>query len=136
MRHNKGFSLIELMMVVIIISVLVTIALPNYARSVERAKCAQAMGTIKSLRNALGSWYTAHGEYTGADATTLGNEVYATFQDNDDWEYAIAVSAATYEITATRQRGPHSESPNLVVDEMGNFDTIDSNYPYTNPGNW
>lgn len=133
MFKRNGFSLIELMMVVIIIGILVTIAIPNYSRSVERAKCAQAMGTLKSLRNAMGSWYVSTGEYTGADEATLGNEVHATFEDNADWTYSFTVGVSDYTLTATRVKGPHI-GLTIEVTELGDFSS--SSYPYDDAGNW
>lgn len=134
MLRNKGFSLVELMIVVVVIGILVTIAIPNYARSVERAKCAQAMGTVKSMRNAMGSWFAATGEFTGADPTVLGNEAHASFANNNDWSFAVVSAAATtYQISATRSAGPWS-GQQILVNEMGDYTA--STYPFTNAGGW
>lgn len=42
MKHKKGFTLIEMLVAVLIITVLLTIALPDYFRAVERARMAEA----------------------------------------------------------------------------------------------
>ncbi len=50
---KSGFTLIEVLTVVLIIGVLTSIALPNYTRSIERARAVEAMTGLKSLNDAV-----------------------------------------------------------------------------------
>ena len=54
---NKGFTLLELMAVVVIISILASIAMPIYTRSIERARAVEAMANIKALNDAVYAYY-------------------------------------------------------------------------------
>ena len=47
---NGGFTLLELLMVVIIIAILAAIALPQFFRAVERSRTAQVMQLMASIR--------------------------------------------------------------------------------------
>ncbi len=49
MINKKGFTLVEILTVVLIIGVLSAIALPQYRRVVERARAAEAMSSLKTL---------------------------------------------------------------------------------------
>lgn len=50
---NKGFSLMELLTVVLIIGILTAIALPGYNRGVEKARATEAMEGVKHLNDAV-----------------------------------------------------------------------------------
>lgn len=49
---KKGFTLIELLVVVLIIGILSSVALPQYTKAVEKSRAAEAIATLKSLRDA------------------------------------------------------------------------------------
>lgn len=60
---NKGFSVIELMIVVIITGILAAIAVPIYHKNVESAMRAEAIAGIASIVNQLEIYYGEHGVY-------------------------------------------------------------------------
>ena len=62
--NKTGFTLIELLVVVLIIGILAAIALPQYQKSVEKARAAEAMLFLDSLNKAEEAHYLAAGEFT------------------------------------------------------------------------
>lgn len=51
MKNQQGFTLIEMLAVVLIIGILVSVALPQYKRSVVRAEAMEALSNIKTLQD-------------------------------------------------------------------------------------
>lgn len=63
MRRLKGFTLIELLIVVAIIGILAAIAVPNFLNAQVRAKVARAESEIRSLKNAMESFFIDNNQY-------------------------------------------------------------------------
>ncbi|MBQ7909055.1 MAG: prepilin-type N-terminal cleavage/methylation domain-containing protein [Elusimicrobiaceae bacterium] len=61
---KKGFTLIELLVVVLIIGILSSVALPQYEKSVEKARAAEALGMVRAIRDAQQVYYMANGSYS------------------------------------------------------------------------
>jgi len=68
-KNNKGFTLVELMVVVVIIGILVAIAIPVYNASETRAKKGVCEANRRMIESALEQYYMNEGNYT----TTLGD---------------------------------------------------------------
>ena len=72
---KKGFTLVELLTVVIIIGILVTIATPQYNKLVNRARWTECVWLAGAIRTGQVLYYTEYGVYrTGslADLNTIG----------------------------------------------------------------
>ncbi len=56
-RKSKGFTLIELMIVVAIIGILAAIAIPRFANLIDRAREARTQGNLGAIRSAMSIYY-------------------------------------------------------------------------------
>ena len=65
LRSNKGFSLVELMVVVAIIGILAAVAIPNFARFSAKAKQAEAKALLSTVYAAQTSFNSEWQSYTG-----------------------------------------------------------------------
>ena len=64
-RHNAGFTLLELMVVVMIIGILATVAVPSYRAYVERAAVSEAQQRMLNLSTELLRWRSKTLTYRG-----------------------------------------------------------------------
>ncbi|HPJ17141.1 MAG TPA: type II secretion system protein [Candidatus Woesebacteria bacterium] len=74
MEHsNKGFTLIELLVAIGIIATLTAILLPNFMGARERAKDAQKIQDLNSIKSALRLYYNDHQAYPTGTEERLGS---------------------------------------------------------------
>lgn len=72
MRRDKGFTLIELMMVVAIIGVLASIAIPKFANLILKSKESAVKGKLGSIRSAISIYYSdTEGLFPGDNLNSL-----------------------------------------------------------------
>jgi len=66
MKRVKGFTLVELMIAVVVVSILAAIALPAYSNYVKRGKISEATANLGSLRVSMEQYYQDNRTYQNA----------------------------------------------------------------------
>lgn len=106
--RKKGFTLLEVLIVVIIIGVLAAIALPQYSATLEKSKSAEAATNVGSIRTALDRYWYQNGSITTTisnldidDPNNVTNKLY-TYSITDD---GTTATTRVYTVTATRVSG-------------------------------
>ena len=116
-KRQKGFSLIELLIVVAIILIIAAIAIPNLLRAKIAANQASAVGSLRTLNTACIAFSTSYGQYPGAlsNLGPIGSGGTASSSSADlidsvlaggtksgyTFAYAAGSSNQSYSITAT-----------------------------------
>lgn len=96
----KGFTLIELMIVVIIMGILAMAAYPSYQDQVMKTRRTEGQSALLHLATAMEHYYTENLSYTGATTpSVLGHSSTTT---NGHYTLTISdLSDTTYTVTAT-----------------------------------
>ena len=95
-KHDEGFTLIELMVVVLIIAILLAIAIPTFLGSQNKAKDRSAQSSLRNTVTAAKSIYTDSSDYSKADTTAL----------------AAGEPSLTFVVTGTASADPKTVSVN------------------------
>src|SRR5215472_1475866 len=141
-RDDRGFTLIELMIVILVILVLAAILLPQFGLARERARKASCVSNQRNLETAVAMWQTdnpstnlTQGNLTASVplATTLsGNPQYAlagTYKEPDD-SGATQTSGADYYLSAG------GTTPNTTAPSYGHVICIYAFGVGANPDPW
>ena len=114
MRNSKGFTLIELMIVIAIIAILLALALPAYQDYAIRAKVGEALSIGASPKLAISE--TCQSDPTATPASDAG---YAFVAGTDDDDYvesvAIAGGCADPVVTITTKNTGGTPTPVVVM---------------------
>ncbi len=84
----KGFTLIEVLIVVVILGILATLAVPRLVSQSEKAKTAEAINMLSSIRRAALSYHDEYSEYpviTAADAVVQMQNLLGLEFDQRTW---------------------------------------------------
>jgi type IV pilus assembly protein PilE len=134
--RNRGFTLIELMVVVLVITILTVIAVPSYTSSVRKAHRTEAKSILSDLAAREERYMATNGSYT-ADITQLGLSVAwgspvgsGYYALNDPTASLVAATAGTvttagtpaqFKLTATAYGAQQKDTQcyNLSIDQSG-----------------
>ena len=106
-RSNRGFTLIEIMIVIAIIGIVITIGYPSLTEYVKKGRRAEVAGLLSEQAQMLERFYSKSNVYTGAVGLSTGNDYYTITPTLTDQAFLL---------TAVRKAGTA-----MAGDKCGDF---------------
>lgn len=124
---NKGFTLIEVLIVIVIIAVLAGLAVPLYQRSVEKSRKAEALEVLSAMRQSEMRYFVQKGVYTTDTAALdydFSNTALIAGGQRLHFTYNISVGAgSSLVVRAVRNTVEGGSTSNTVtLDQTGKVD--------------
>ena len=122
MKRSRGFTLIELMIVIGIVAILAAIAIPSYTDYVRRGRITEAVSTLSGMRVKMEQYFQDNRSYAlacvaGTVAPQPANTAY--------WTYNCAgLTLNTYLITATGAVGGTMDGFQYTLNEINTRTTV------------
>lgn len=111
---QKGFTLAELLIVIVILGVLGSMALPRFYPQKEKAIVAEAVSMLSAIRQGEAAYHLENGEYLAVNSANPTDWVKLGIDDPNTtkWSYTVlggtGANAADGQATATRGTQPEA----------------------------
>ena len=118
-RHKddaSGFTLVELLIVVVILGVLAAIAIPQFTNSTDDAKVSALDSSLSEVRAAVELYYHQHnGVYPGAKKETDGTDVAAAAEAATAFAKQLTLYSSAAGVTAVSKDATYKYGPYLKI---------------------
>jgi len=124
-RNSKGFTLIELMIVVVIIGILAALAIPRFMRSTTKSKQSEAKQLLKQVYTMQRAYrqefnaYCLNGVSASAAAPNAFARIGVDIMAASRYTYAMVATANTFTCTATGNLDDDATNDVWTIDQTG-----------------
>lgn len=125
LKRKKGFTLIELMTVVIIVGILASVSVPLYRGQIKRAIAAEGTTLVGSVRTAQRIYFAENDSYaTKAELTAAGGTIETFDNKYFDWAnvtITVGEDGDEFDATAAGRAGSAAAGISVTIDQSGDI---------------
>ncbi|OGC81059.1 MAG: hypothetical protein A2W07_04980 [candidate division Zixibacteria bacterium RBG_16_43_9] len=123
--NEKGFTLIELMIVIVIIAILAALAIPKFMRATTKSKQSEAKQILKQIYAMQHAYRQEYNSYccngasasAGSSIPVLGVDVMVTAR----YTYVITAAPNTFTATATANLDDDPDIDTWIINDTGDL---------------
>lgn len=120
MKHEKGMSLLELMIVVAIVGILAAIAVPSYLEHIVRGKIAQGTEALSEAKVRMEQYFNTKRTYESAMGNSTCPDLFSgLFADTPFTVSMSSCSQTTFTITATGSSAKGMDGFTYTINQAG-----------------
>src|SRR5690625_648531 len=126
-NRNHGFSLVELLVVVLVLAILMAVAMPGYQKHAVKTKRAEATAILMSTAQALERCYSRNSSYLNEDdkkceiARNLGGEGEDVLSETGIYLVKGDIERTRFKLTATPQNTNKKGEADLQKDREDKY---------------
>ena len=134
MKRTKGFTLLELMIVIAIIGLLIAIVIPDLLKTREQAEVESCKASLRGVQSALEVYYTHYKYYPDNMLTPMNEGYLQEGGDKDPWGRSYRYRLATGSGATNEAEGAKTANNYLIGSDGpdGKQDTDDDVEPPIN----